>query len=535
MNSVPVRSDQARRDFAARRIDHWDRVATTSDRWSWSRGYHARLAQIYASIIPADERVLEIGCGQGDLLAAVRPSRGVGVDFSPLMLRRARARHPDLSFVAGDAHELPVASAFDYIILSDLLTDVWDAEQVLAQAARAMTASGRIVFNFYSHLWGGALGAAQRANLSAPRLEQSWLTVPDVQNLLRLAGFEPVRHIDEILWPIRTPVVEPLCNRVFVKTWPFRLAALTHVFVARRAAARRPALPRVSVVVPARNEAGNIRDLVHRVPDMGAGTELIFVEGHSSDDTQSAIKAAIAEHPQRDCRFYIQTGKGKGDAVRLGFAHASGDVLMILDADLTVPPEDLPQVSSRLCSRATASSSTASRLVYPMEDRRCGSSTSGGNKVFSLAVHVAARPADQRHAVRHQGPLARGLRADRRATAPTSATSIPSATSTCSSAPRGCAFTSSRCRFGTETADMAQRTSPAGVTAQYCCGCRWSPLGSSSASDPACCRCHQARLRGTDDGRTRPRRPRHDRSPRGSHPVEAVRPSDLRGVVSSHR
>jgi len=382
MNSVPVRSDQARRDFAARRIDHWDRVATTSDRWSWSRGYHDRLAQIYASIIPADERVLEIGCGQGDLLAAVRPSRGVGVDFSPLMLRRARARHPDLSFVAGDAHELPVASAFDYVILSDLVTDVWDAEQVLAQAARAMTSSGRIVFNFYSHLWGGALAAAQRANLSAPRLEQSWLTVPDVQNLLRLAGFEPVRHIDEILWPIRTPVVEPLCNRVFVKTWPFRLAALTHVFVARRAAARRPALPRVSVVVPARNEAGNIRDLVHRVPDMGAGTELIFVEGHSSDDTQSAIKAAIAENPQRDCRFYVQTGKGKGDAVRLGFAHASGDVLMILDADMTVAPEDLPKFLSVLQS-GIGEFVNGVRLVYPMDDQAMRFANLIGNKAFS--------------------------------------------------------------------------------------------------------------------------------------------------------
>jgi SAM-dependent methyltransferase len=382
VNSVPVRSDQARRDFTARRIDHWERVEASLDRWTWSRGYHARLAEIYASIVPAGERVLEMGCGQGDLLAAVRPSLGVGVDFSPRLLRRARARHSNLTFVAGDAHELPVGSTFDYVILSDLLGDVWDAEQVLAQAARAVTLSGRIVFNFYSHLWGAPLAAVQRAHLSAPRLEQSWLTVPDVHNLLRLAGFEPVRHLEEILWPVRTPIVEPLCNRVLVKTWPFRLAALTHVFVARRAAARRATLPRVSVVVPARNEAGNIQTLVQRVPDMGAGTELIFVEGHSSDETQAAIKQAIAEHPQRDCRFYVQTGTGKGDAVRLGFSHASGDVLMILDADMTVAPEDLPKFLSVLQS-GTGEFVNGVRLVYPMDDQAMRFANLVANKAFS--------------------------------------------------------------------------------------------------------------------------------------------------------
>ena len=113
------------------------------------------------------------------------------------------------------------------------------------------------------------------------------------------------------------------------------------------------------MIVPARNEAGNIPALFARTPEMGGGTELIFVEGHSSDDTYAAIERGLADHPHRPARLFRQTGRGKGDAVRLGFAEATGDILMILDADLTVPPEDLPRFYDAICTRARASSSTA--------------------------------------------------------------------------------------------------------------------------------------------------------------------------------
>ena len=76
---------------------------------------------------------------------------------------------------------------------------------------------------------------------------------------------------------------------------------------------------------------------------MGSGTELIFVEGHSRDDTYTAIESEAAAHPSTSSLLLRQTGIGKADAVRLGFAKATGDILMILDADLTVPPEDLPR------------------------------------------------------------------------------------------------------------------------------------------------------------------------------------------------
>jgi len=161
---------------------------------------------------------------------------------------------------------------------------------------------------------------------------------------------------------------------------------LTHFIIARpRPANCQPgSLPSVSVLVPARNESGNIESIFQRVPEMGAGTEIIFVEGHSTDDTFDAITAGVQHHPERRCVVLKQEGKGKGDAVRAGFARASGDILMILDADLTVAPEDLPRFYDALTA-GKGDLINGVRLVYPMQDEAMRFFNLIGNKFFSWA------------------------------------------------------------------------------------------------------------------------------------------------------
>jgi glycosyltransferase involved in cell wall biosynthesis len=190
-----------------------------------------------------------------------------------------------------------------------------------------------------------------------------------------------------VLFPPAVPLVSRLCNRMLVKFWPIRHLALTNFLVARLApkeAEARVPETLVSVIVPARNEAGNVEDVIRRVPEMGAGTEIIFVEGNSRDETYAAVEAAIARHPQRRIRLLRQTGKGKGDAVRLGFAQARGDVLMILDADLTVAPEDLPRFYRALQS-GHGEFINGVRFVYPMEEQAMRPMNFLGNKFFSIA------------------------------------------------------------------------------------------------------------------------------------------------------
>lgn len=382
-------SDIHHRNYQKDRITHWDTVACQMDTWrGWGGYYHQRLAQIYQFLVPQGGRVLEIGCAQGDLLASLKPSFGVGIDFSSKMIKRAEQRHPYLHFFLADAHNLNLHEEFDVIILSDLINDLWDVQTCFEQIASLATPYTRVIINTYSRLWELPLVLTEKMGLAKPTLYQNWLTVEDVTNLLDLAGFEVVRSWPEILWPLSTPFLTTVANRYLVKLWPFKALALTNFIVARPQSKELTDLdseePSVSVIIPARNEAGNIQQIFARTPTMGSSTELIFVEGHSQDNTYTVIKQAIAAHPERQCKLFRQSGVGKGDAVRLGFANASGDILMILDADLTVPPEDLPRFYKALHS-GKGEFINGVRLVYPMEEQAMRFFNLLGNKFFSLA------------------------------------------------------------------------------------------------------------------------------------------------------
>jgi SAM-dependent methyltransferase len=373
---------------------HWDDIARRYERGrGWGGYYHRRLAEVYGFLIPPGQRVLEVGCGTGDLLAAMKPSVGLGIDFSGEMISRARQHHPQLQFVEADAHDFALEGGgegtFDAIIVSDLVNDLWDVQQLFERLRSLVHPRTRLVLNTYSRLWEWPLSAAEKMGAAHPTLNQNWLTVPDIANLLYLAGFETMRTWREVLWPARTPGIDALCNKFLVKMWPFKHGALTNFVLARPQPAPATATadaqpPKVSVIVAARNEEGNVENIFNRVPQMGGGTELIFVEGHSKDDTYGAIERAIAARPGYDAKLFRQPGKGKGDAVRKGFAEASGDVLMILDADLTVPPEDLPRFYDALVS-GKGEFVNGVRLVYPMEKRAMRLLNLAGNKFFSLA------------------------------------------------------------------------------------------------------------------------------------------------------
>lgn len=371
--------------YNRQRQEHWDAIARSQpDETFFSREYHRRLRELYCSMISPGLNVLEIGCGRGDLLAAVRPLKGVGVDFSTEMLAQARLRHPELSFIQAEAHDLELEVRFDVVILSDLINDLWDVQTVLEQVRRLCKPDARLILNFHSRVYQPALNLAGTLGLARRLLPQNWLTPEDVANLLSLSGYDLIRQQREILFTFPLPILRELLNKGLVKVWPFHPLAWANLMIARPLPAPAGEKPTVSVIIPARNEAGNIEAAFQRIPHMGTQTELIFVEGHSHDDTYAVIESAIQNHPEWPAQLHRQAGKGKADAVRLGFEKASGEVLMILDADLTVRPEDLPRFYEALVG-GNGEFINGVRLVYPMQGQAMRFLNLLGNKFFSLA------------------------------------------------------------------------------------------------------------------------------------------------------
>jgi SAM-dependent methyltransferase len=351
-----------------------------------ARAYRRCLARVYNLLIPADARVLEVGCGGGDLLARLEARDVTGLDLSTRQIAAARARVPHGRFEVQAGETLDPATLgglYDVIIISDTLNQAADVQQLFARLHLVSHPRTRLVVNFQNSLWRPLLSLAELIGLKTRQPENSWLASSDVLNLLQLSGWSTVTRTGRILLPFEALGVGPLINRWLAPL--LQWFCLTVFITARREGARAadPAALRVSVVIPARNEAGNIAAAVERVPAMGAGVELIFVEGHSRDNTWEEIQRVAAAHPEKDIRCLRQTGRGKGDAVRAGFASATGDVLMILDADLTMPPEELPKFLD-VIARDRADFANGVRLVYPMEGRAMRFLNLCANKAFGL-------------------------------------------------------------------------------------------------------------------------------------------------------
>jgi SAM-dependent methyltransferase len=378
--SEPVAAREAYAEVARA----FDELAQQAGRWDRrTRGYHDLVTAVHQAIVPRGASVLEIGSGGGELLAALDPGDGAGVDVSGAMVELARRRHPGLRFEQAAGEDADLGRTFDYVLLSDVLPYVDDLLALFRNVARHSHRETRIVVHSYSELWRPAIRVLELLRLKPPKPVRNWVSQGDVVNLLQLAGLEPITTTKRILLPLRIPLVSAFCNGVLANLWGIRQLCLTYWIVARpRPPDERRELS-VSVVVPARDEAGMIGRIVEETPELGSRSELIFVEGHSTDGTRQEIERQIELHPEREIVYVEQTGRGKGDAVRLGFARARYDVVMVLDADLTVRPRELPLFLDALAT-GRAEFVNGSRLVYGLEPGAMRFLNLLGNKAFSL-------------------------------------------------------------------------------------------------------------------------------------------------------
>ncbi|MGE3147544.1 MAG: glycosyltransferase [Pseudorhodoplanes sp.] len=352
-----------------------------------ARFFHEENLRYLRFLIPEGLRILEIGCGAADVLAALKPIQGVGIDFSPAMIREGQRLHPELDLRVGDAEDpdfiASLPGPFDMILILDTMGSFDDCQRVLQSLHGLCTRETRVIVVYYSHLWQPLLNLAERIGWRAPQTMQNVLPPADIRGIAALADFETVRSEVRLLSPARLLGLGRLLNR-FVSTLPgIRHLSFRHYTVVRSLPQQGEPPRSCTIVIPARNERGNIEPAVRRIPEFCDDIEIIFVEGHSRDGTHEEMLRVAKLHPDRDIKVMVQPGKGKADAVFTGFDVARGDVLMILDADLTMPPEQLPKFWQAIAS-GKGEFVNGSRLVYPMEDEAMRFLNLVANRLFSL-------------------------------------------------------------------------------------------------------------------------------------------------------
>lgn len=362
---------------------HFDSLAAIRDRWVAKAGYYYDdLGSFFHFCISSNAKVLEVGCGSGALLSRIKPKSATGIDISPDMVAIARKKLPSYRFFVMDAEAINLREKFDYVIMSDTVGYFEDVQTAFAQIGKVCHKHTRIIITYQNLLWLPLLNLAEVLGLKMPSKRLNWLNKSDLINLLSLEGFEVIKSGSRFLFPKYIPVISWLFNKYLANLPLLNVLCLTQYLIARPLG--QPNDYSVSVIVPARNEKGNIEQALKRLPKMGKNTQVIFVEGHSSDGTLDEIKKVYQIYKDKfDIKYAIQSGKGKGDAVRKGFAMASGDILMILDADLTVPPEDLPKFYHAIAD-GTGEFINGSRLVYPMEKEAMRTLNLLGNRLFSI-------------------------------------------------------------------------------------------------------------------------------------------------------
>jgi SAM-dependent methyltransferase len=357
-----------------------------ADQWDSYRGrnayFHRTQRALFRTYVPDGLSVLEMGCSTGDLLALVRPERGLGIDLSRRMVAKARQKYPDLEFQEGDAVFFDTDARFDRIIINDLLEYVDDIQGLFENCRRLLTARGRILISKSNPLWSWVLRAGAKLGLRTPDSECHFVAGGDAANLLELSGFDVVKFTRRTILPKNIPVVAPLVNMVVALVPLLRRLCVTEFLVARPLAPAREYS--VSVVVPCYDEADNIEACVRRVPRMGRRTEVIVVDDGSRDGTALRVKPGLNPGVDVRCISY-QPNRGKLHALRTGFAAASGEILMMLDADMTVPPEDLPHFYGPMRD-GLADYVNGTRLVYPMAPGSMKLQNFFGNKMFAVLM-----------------------------------------------------------------------------------------------------------------------------------------------------
>ena len=374
-------------------LEHWKKKIVVyynevSDKFDFYERFNAYFyryrRKILRRIIPPHKKILDIGCGGGDNLANLTPSRGLGLDISSHMVHLAKSRHPELEFICKDIDTYsPEEGDWEYLLAINLLLEVPDINLTLNRIHHIMSEETRLVILNHSANWEFLFRIYTFFQKWNKRINQNWLNRRDYENLFNNCGFQVIKKTKALLVPINIPILSNIINWLFHQIPFIRRFGLLDIYTLKKRIPRER-LPdfSVSVIVPCKNESENIPAIIPRMPGMGRFTEIVFVDDLSTDDTHKCMQEQKEKFPDVPVKIVDGSGLGKGAACRKGFEAATGDILMILDADLTVPPEVLPDFFE-IIQAGHAEFVNGSRQVYQLEEDSMRMANCIGNGFFA--------------------------------------------------------------------------------------------------------------------------------------------------------
>ncbi len=354
--------------------------------------FHAEDIRFLKEIIPEKSNILELGCGNGHLLSSLKPNYGLGIDFSRKLIKEAKEKYSELNFIEADIEKLSVnlnsKIKLDFVIICDTVGYLEDITETLNNLHNFFNEDTRLIVSYYSPLWAPLLNLATLFKLKMSNINSTLLGTSDIFNFLESSKFQTVRIDRKILIPFGLFGLERLINRYIAALPIFSSFCLRHYNISRSLKViDKTKKKSASVIIPCKNERGNISNAIQRLPKFTDKIEVIFVEGNSSDGTWEEIQKVIKVN-KKECNKIIikafkQPTEGKADAVFYAFDKASNDILIILDGDLTVAPETLKKFWEKI-STGEAEYINGSRLIYPMDNNAMRFLNYIANKLFSI-------------------------------------------------------------------------------------------------------------------------------------------------------
>lgn len=371
--------------------EHFNEIAQNYDYWKNKNVYYYKSIKAFVNnIVPDGATVLEVGCGTGEVLASTYPKHGVGIDISSEMTKLATDKFSNLTFINSPIEDLELDQKFDYIIMVDVIDHVYDVMDVFKSLYKFCKPTTQIILTTINPWWDPIFMMAEKIGAKMPEGPHNFIEKRNLTKMVELVDFSVSYSGYMLLFPKYIPILSYFANSIGVRTWGLKnFSAVQYMIIQPTVKNENDLKLGCSVIIPCYNEEGNIEDGVRRVPEMGAGTEIIVVNDGSSDGTANKVRELQKDIPNLKLVDY-SPNRGKGEAVKAGFDAATNEVIMILDADLTVPPEELPRFFDPL-NKGICRFVNGTRLVYPMEQQSMRMLNHLGNKFFGLLMTFLAQ------------------------------------------------------------------------------------------------------------------------------------------------